>query len=998
MTDDRLMSAKKKFSRLLKEIFQFDCADLDFGIYRILAMRRSELEDFLDNDLLSQVEEILSSAAGDRTAVERELQELEEQLRGMGVSDYTAVPKWNEVKGKLALSPDVAALAREVFSDLTTFFARYYDEGDFMALPRYKGDTYAIPYDGSEVKLHWANADQYYIKTMEQHADYTAVIDGVQGLDNARLRFRLAAAESDRDNNKSSEKRRYVLRGEAPVEVEGNQLTIWFEYRVPEPGNRRQPTQKSICDEIEKSVLNAVPQLWQAALKKKSKQNPENYSVLGYQLYRYTKKNTSDYFIHKDLGGFLRRELDFFIKNEVLFLDDLEGRGSLEIDVALQKVKAIRGVGGKIIDWLAQVEDFQKRIFLKQKVVFHTSWIVPVGFISDDLLGVVVNNVDQRKQWETRYGINRIVGDLATTGYSVPLSESFVRENPSLPLDTALFPPAFVSRVLAGIAEESILNAALLVHGENLQALRLLSRRYAGGVESIFIDPPYNTGKDGFVYKDGYRESSWLALMRDRVVAGRGLLSAQGSFSATIDRNQGARLRMLCDTAFGPENFVAEIAWQKLYTIKNSAKYLSEMWDSILLYARDKGGWLPHKLARSEAQDEAYGNPDDDSNGPWISNALQARNYYSAGTYSIQCPGGRVIEGPPPGTYWRTSEQNFWELDKQGRVWWGKEGNGIPRIKKYLKEMDEGIVPVDYWLHQFAGTNAESKTETRDLLGTEVTGLTPKPVKLMRRIVEMTSRDGVILDYFAGSGATGEAVLRQNEVDGGVRTFILVECGDYFDGVLVPRLTRANYARKWKAGVPDEVVETPKLMKVVRLESYEDSLENVELVRPDVGELFNRIDPREDYTLRYMLNLEAEGSLLNLERFRKPWDYTIKVRRDGVVQDSPVDLVETFNYLIGLRVKRYDTYGQKGLLFVIGTDPDGRRAVVVWRDCDLWPNDRLEEKCRQAFESFRPDEFDLVYVNGDNHLPIIKKGEESWKVNLIEETFHARMFDTSDVE
>jgi adenine-specific DNA-methyltransferase len=190
------------------------------------------------------------------------------------------------------------------------------------------------------------------------------------------------------------------------------------------------------------------------------------------------------------------------------------------------------------------------------------------------------------------------------------------------------------------------------------------------------------------------------------------------------------------------------------------------------------------------------------------------------------------------------------------------------------------------------------------------------------------------------------------------------------------------------------------VLKVVELESYDDTLENVSLKRnAGFGELFeSNAALREDYTLRYMLNLEAEGSLLNLECFRNPWHYTIKIRRDGVVQDAPVDLVETFNYLIGLRVKRYDTYGQEGLLFVIGTDPEGRRVIIVWRDCDLWPNDRLEEKCRQAFESFRPDEFDLVYVNGDNHLPIIKTGEESWKVSLIEETFHARMFDTSDVE
>lgn len=342
MTDDRLLAAKKKFSRLLKEIFQFDCADLDFGIYRILAMRRAELERFLDDELLPQVEGILAAAAGDRASVQSELSKLESTLRDAGIQDFSSSPKWNELKGKLAASPDVAALAREVFSDLTTFFARYYDEGDFMALPRYKGDSYAIPYDGSEVKLHWANADQYYIKTTEQHADYTAVIDGVSGLDKPRLRFRLATAESDRDNNKSTEKRRYLLRGESPVEIEGNELTLWFEYRVPDPGNGRQPTQSALCEETEKAVLAAVPQAWQAALTRKASQSPEKYTVLGYQLYRYTKKNTSDYFIHKDLGGFLGRELDFFIKNEVLFLDDIEGRTSAEIDVALQKVKAIR--------------------------------------------------------------------------------------------------------------------------------------------------------------------------------------------------------------------------------------------------------------------------------------------------------------------------------------------------------------------------------------------------------------------------------------------------------------------------------------------------------------------------------------------------------------------------------------------------------------------------------------------------------------------------------
>ncbi len=308
--------------------------------------------------------------------------------------------------------------------------------------------------------------------------------------------------------------------------------------------------------------------------------------------------------------------------------------------------------------------------------------------------------------------------------------------------------------------------------------------------------------------------------------------------SITIDRHEDSRLRLLCDSVFGSDNFVANIAWQKLYTIKNSARYLSEMWDSVLLYANDKMTWRPLKLVRSEEQEEAYGNADDDPNGPWISNALQARNFYSAGTYRITCPGGRAIEGPPSGTYWRTDESNFWRLDRAGRVWWGQDKNAYPRIKKYLKEMDEGVIPADYWLHQFAGTNAESKIETRDLVGVEVEGLTPKPVKLLRRLIEMTCKSsGVVLDFFSGSGTTANAVIDLNRQDSGSRRFVLVEVANYFDTVLVPRVKKVSFTPEWKNGkpkrlaTPDESKRGPKVVKVVRLESYEDTLTNLDLSR-----------------------------------------------------------------------------------------------------------------------------------------------------------------------
>lgn len=1003
MTDDRLLAAKKKFSRLLKEILQFDCADLDFGIYRILAMRRAELEKFLDDELLPQVESILASAAGDRASVQSEVAKLEEQLRGMGVSDFGTVPKWNELRGTLAASPDVAVLTREVFSDLTTFFARYYDEGDFMALPRYKGDIYAIPYDGSEVKLHWANADQYYIKTTEQHADYTAVLDGVDGLDKPRLRFRLAAAETDRDNNKSGEKRRYVLRSVNPVEVGDSEITVWFEFRVPEPGSGRQPTQNALCEEAEKNILHVLPTTWQAALSKKAPQSPEKYTVLGYQLFRYTKKYTSDYFIHKDLGRFLRRELDFFIKNEVLFLEDLEGRSSAHIDVVLQKVKAIRAIGGKIIDWLAQIEDFQRRLYSKRKFVIATQWLVPVALVPDELLTEIAANDAQREEWVRLLGIDSFTGDLLTAEYTAPLNVDFLRSYPSLMVNTAHFSRQFCQALVGRWNDVDATTCGILMNGENWQALNLLADRFGQKVTSVFIDPPYNTGVDGFPYKDNYQHSSWLTMMRDRLVAGRRLMAREALFFATIDFVEVSRLRLLCDSVFGDANFVADVAWEKRYTRSNNAKLFYSLKDTVLIY-RNSSDVALLREPRSDKSRGNYTNPDGDSRGPWISSSYvnpAPKSQRPNLVYPIVNPiTGEAVEHPTHA--WKYDKETHRTHVEDGRLYWGSDGGyQFPRLKSFLSEARDGMVPVDLWPYKDTGTTDDGGNVLKAKFGSAVFD-NPKPPSLVRRAIKLdttTSGRMLVLDFFAGSGTTGEAVIelvRESESDAG---FVLVEMGAHFDNVLLPRIIKVAFAADWKDG--RATMAGPALygpIKYQSIESYDDALEGIALARPNAGALFDRAELREDYTLRYMLKLEAEGSLLNLERFRKPWNYTIRVRRDGVVQDSPVDLVETFNYLIGLRVKRYDTYGQEGLLFVHGTDFEGKRVIVIWRDCDVWPNDRLEEKCRQAFESFRPAEFDLVYVNGDNHLPIIKTGEESWKVNLIEETFHARMFDTSDVE
>lgn len=335
----------------------------------------------------------------------------------------------------------------------------------------------------------------------------------------------------------------------------------------------------------------------------------------------------------------------------------------------------------------------------------------------------------------------------------------------------------------------------LLVEGDNLLALKALLPYYSGQVKCIYIDPPYNTGNENWSYNDNVnslemrdwlqkvvarddltRHDKWLCMMYPRLSLLGQLLSEDGAIFISIDDNEIANLKLLMDDIFGARNFVCTIVWQKVYTVKNSAKYLSDMHDYVVVYAKRKDEWKRNLRPRDADTDEDYGNPDDDPEGPWISHALQSRNSYGAGIYAIECRGGRLIEGPPPGTYWRMSETNFWKTDSKGKVWWGKDGNSMPRIKEYLKDVKQGVVPATWWSYQYAGSNSGAKVALRRIVGDQEMFVTPKPVELVQRILQLASgSDSLILDSFAGSGTTGHAVMQLNKEDGGNRRFILIE-------------------------------------------------------------------------------------------------------------------------------------------------------------------------------------------------------------------------------
>jgi adenine-specific DNA-methyltransferase len=343
----------------------------------------------------------------------------------------------------------------------------------------------------------------------------------------------------------------------------------------------------------------------------------------------------------------------------------------------------------------------------------------------------------------------------------------------------------------------------LLIKGDNLDALKILRHNYFEAIKMIYIDPPYNTKNDGFVYNDnftatteetleelGYEKeyidyieniqeakthSGWLSFMYPRLLLAKDLLKEDGVIFISIDDNEVAQLRLLCDEVFGEENFVASIIWEKKYSPSNDAKWFSDNHDYVLIYTKNKEVWRPRLLPRTDEQNKRYKNPDNDSRGNWKSGDLSVKTYSESYDYPIKLPSGKVVN-PPKNKCWRVSENKFQELVKDNRIWFGSDGNSTPSIKRFLTEVQDGTVPLTIWKYTDVGHNQDATKELRDLFDGNIYFDTPKPTKLLSRILYLSTKSNdIILDFFAGSGTTAHAVMDLNAKDNGNRKFICVQ-------------------------------------------------------------------------------------------------------------------------------------------------------------------------------------------------------------------------------
>ena len=1040
-----------RFQELLTELFQFNSADLDFGIYRIMNHKREAIHRFIDEKLPAAVSDALASGPLARqvqssTALETVARQVRDTLGPDAIDERgTLDAQWHSIPlGQTYLdaqsqaagdSRGPAAVEADIYNHLYNFFRRYYQDGDFISKRRYsRKHRYAIPYNGEEVYLHWANSDQYYVKTDAHFRNYDwNAPDGVA------IRFRLDNANVEQNNIKGERRFFLPLTDHVRWDNDARAVTIPFEYRPLNTSEKAAYKSRNTQENIIAHAVSTIPHTLAhaataiAALTGERRRNSKNEPVtrLEHHLRRYTARNNADFFIHQDLAGFLNRELDFYLKNEVLNLDDLTIAGQDLADHWFQILRLVKSVGSQIIAFLAQTEDFQKALWEKRKFVTATHYGVTLRNVDAAFYPDLIANDAQWDEWQALHSID-----------GNDRSAAFLRSHPTLMLDTRHFDAAFADRLLASFDDLDGMTDGVLVHGDNWQALNLMAEKYAGKVKCIYIDPPYNTKMAPILYKNEYRHSTWMSLVAQGIILAEQYMPNDGVLSVAIDDEEVCNLKGLLDHTLGADAYAGTVIVQSNPGGRDINTHLAISHDYCLFYAKPEQQemLLPRDgatLTYNEAPFRRTGG---------LSSPLERENseftfYYDPNDLKILGIGGKRT-APYPDTYQPTvihcwnemtdsvSDVNpsaFFEryptlativpqFTNGGRgVWrWSDRPKILTAVKRgdiFLKKNNRGNVtvtlrtetrptykPKTIWDNSKYSATTHGTILLQNILGSKGDFSYPKSVWTVKDAVGASLYgfpEATVLDYFAGSGTTGHAVINLNREDGGRRKFILVEMGEYFDTVLLPRIKKAVFAPEWRDGkprraaTPEEAERSPRIIKYHALESYEDALDSIEFDETD-AQLCLEERFGDEYLLKYMLRWETKGSttLLNAGELTRPFSYRLRVHSNGAQRERTIDLPETFNWLLGLNVRHRKAYcddaSRRYLVYRGETrEHPGRRVAVIWRDTAGWTLDDFARDRDFVSEQELAGDADTVYVNGGASIP---------GATALEPLFKARMF------
>ncbi|MGU8245880.1 site-specific DNA-methyltransferase [Clostridium perfringens] len=998
------MSIKsEKFIGLLKQMFEIDKADLDFGIYRIINYKRNVINKFLNEDLQS--------------SLETQIKKIDSNAEGIEDS---------------------------IYSHLTTFFGRYYDEGDFISQRRYKDGAYAIPYNGEEVKLYWANYDQYYIKSSENFKDYSFKAG------DKKISFKLVEADTELNNNKSLEGNKYFVLDDSKefISVNNNELIIKFQFKVLPKSNKQEKLNGEILESI-LDKLKANPEYADYLLEiqqlRPTDKNKKR-TLLEMELSNYTAKNSFDYFIHKDLGGFLRRELDFYIKNEVINLDYYDTTSEKELMTTLAIGKVISNIGKKIIEFLEQIENFQKKLWLKKKFVIDTNYCITLNKIPQKFYKEIIENENQINAWKELFSIEE------------EITLDNINDNKYLLVDTKFFDDEFKDKLIANFENLDKECDGLLIHSDNFQALSTIENKYKERVQCCYIDPPYNTNASKIIYKNGYEHSTWMSLLNDRLIKARNLISDEGIIEVAIDDFEFRYLHLIMENIFGISNFISNISI--LTNPKGrDQEFIAQSHDYSILYAKNKsiaktnpfqldndalvkkyslkeGNDIYRELPLKRTGSEKFREDRPYMFFPFLYNRENGEiNIINIDEYKMIYD---KINNKFNDEYLINLEKKYKNLgydfvlpkDEKGNYlrWrWGydscKKGldNNViiakitqkNNVNIYEKNFgDKYVTPKSLWVGDKYDASSKGTNILKNILPNNVFDY-PKSIYTVKdNLVIGSDNDSIIMDFFGGSGTTAHATIELNREDDGSRKYILVEMGKYFDLVTKPRIEKVIYSKEWKNGKPVDREGISHMFKYIELEQYEDSLNNIEFDKDDKQLTYFNDAEREEYTLSYMLDFETKNSstFLNIDKLRNPFEYKLKIERNDETKYRNVDLIETFNYLLGLNVeqisskesydydgKNIEKYfdGQFTFKRVEGKLNDGSKVLVIWRN--LTDDIKIDnDVLNKYFEKKRIDvfEYDYIYVNGDNTLEITAR--DNHKIKLIDQEFKKLMFE--DIE